>query len=405
MKKISLTVAVIISAGALQAQNLKTDGEIRTRAEYRDGFKSPLADTLNPTAVTALRTRINLNFADEKVAAKVTLQDVRAYGQTDTKNTGNGLGVFEAWGSYKFTPDFSLSLGRQAIEYDDKRIFSASNWSNGNAHDLALFKYENSSLFKLHAGVAFNNSSADDLFEKPYTLTYKHLTYLWFAKSVGKIDLSALYVNDALEYDATDADKKAYRNTMGANAALKKKDIPLSFLATAYYQFGHDSKNKELSAYLLAFNAAYKIIEPLSVALGTDLYSGTAVDETEKSTSFNKLYGTNHSFNGSMEYWTTPPAQGLVDIFGGLTYKPNKKFDVNATFHAFSLAEKPATGDKGLGSEVDITANYAIAPQLALQGGYSVYFKTDQTDVIKKTANVDTRFPQWAYIQLTYKLK
>jgi hypothetical protein len=404
MKKIVLTAVVIIAAsGTMFAQKVKIDGEVRSRVEYRDGFKSPLADTLGSTTVSALRTRLNLNYADEKVSAKITLQDARAYGQTDTKTTGSSLGVFEAWGSYTFLPALSLKLGRQAIEYDDKRIFSASNWSNGNAHDLALLKFENDNLFKLHVGVAYNNESTDDTYDKPYTKTYKSMEYLWFGKKFGKFDFSALYVNEALEYDATSADKKAVRNTLGGNLALKQKNIPFSFLVTGYYQFGHDAKNKELNAYLAAVNMAYKFPKQWSISAGTDLYSGTATDETTKSTSFNKLYGTNHAFNGSMEYWTTPPTQGLLDFYGGVTFKANDKFDINSTFHAFSLVEEPATGEKSLGSEIDITANYVLSPQLALQAGYSAYFTTKQTEILKKTTNFNYGFPQWAYIMLTFK--
>jgi hypothetical protein len=107
-----------------------------------------------------------------------------------------------------------------------------------------------------------------------------------------------------------------------------------------------------------------------------------------------------------MEYWTTLPVQGLRDLYGGLTFKPNAKFDVNAVFHAFYLAkELPSTDKKSIGSEIDITANYTISPQLAVQGGWSAYFKNGQTDILQKQAGIPTHFPQWAYVMLTFKPK
>jgi hypothetical protein len=405
---VSMIALSVFSATSMWGQKLKVDGEIRTRIEYRNGFKSPVADTLDATAVGALRTRINLSYSDEKINSKFTLQDARIFGETGTNDTKNSLGIFEAWGSYLFAPSFSVTLGRQAIEYDDKRLFSASNWSNGNAHDLMLWKFESDSLFKLHLGIAYNNA-ADDNYEKIYKVerSYKYLTYIWFGKSFKKLDFSALWVNDALEY-GTKTDQKAYRNTIGGNLGMKKKEIPFSFYASGYYQFGHDATNKELNAYLLALTAQYQITNVWSISAGTDYFSGTDTDDAAKGKdkTFNKLYGTNHSFNGSMEYWTTLPAQGLFDLFGGVTFKPNTKFDINATFHSFALAkELPSTDKKGIGSEIDITANYTVSSQLAIQGGYSAYFKNDQTDILKKQVNVDTRFPQWAYIMLTFKPK
>jgi hypothetical protein len=409
----SIMFLFLFSFGTLiWGQNVKFDGEIRSRIEYRDGFKNLVADTLTGATVGGLRSRINLDYADEKIKAKVTLQDFRVYGETGTNNTKSSLGIYEAWGTYLFSSQFSATLGRQALEYDDKRLLSASNWSNtGNAHDLLLLKYELVDAFKLHFGTAWNNG-ADNDYEKIYNVTrsYKSLAFLWFSKPFGKLDFSAIWFNDAFHYGKTDTetDKKSFRNTIGGNLGLKKKEIPLSFYATGYYQFGHDMENKSLNAYLLALNAQYKFTDVWSIAVGADYYSGTSTKDSEngKNRTFNKLYGTNHSFNGSIEYWTTLPTQGLRDLYGGITFKPNTKFNIDATFHTFSVTKKlPSTDKKALGSEIDITANYTISPQLSLQGGWSSYFKNEQTDILKKQTGIDTRFPQWAYVMLSFKPK
>ncbi|MDR1918778.1 MAG: alginate export family protein [Tannerellaceae bacterium] len=372
-------------------------GDIRSRIEYRDGFKKPLADTLSGATIGSLRTRIHLDYAQEKIKAKVTLQDARIYGQTGVNDTRNSLGVYEAWGSYALTPHFSISLGRQAVEYDDKRLLTVSNWSQtGNAHDLLLLKYE-SPLFKLHLGGAWNQNGENE-YEKTYALarSYKALTFLWYGKTIGSLDFSAIWLNDVFNYGETEAetDKKAFRNTLGGNLGLKRKELPFSFYATGYYQFGHDPKNQPLDAFLLALNTGYKFTQAWSLTAGVDYYSPN----------FNKLYGSNHSFNGSMEYWTSLPAQGLCDLYGGLSFRPGSKWDLNLMFHAFSLAENlPTTAQKSLGQEIDLTANYILSPQLSLQGGWSAYFKTPQTDRLKNQTGINTHFPQWVYIMLTFK--
>jgi hypothetical protein len=98
------------------------------------------------------------------------------------------------------------------------------------------------------------------------------------------------------------------------------------------------------------------------------------------------------------------PAQGLIDIYGGAIAKFFPKFDVSLTYHYFSTAKDiNLDGKKGLGSEIDITANYTINDVFALQGGWSTYFTTDGTEILKKKVGVDTHFPQWAYLQLTFK--
>jgi hypothetical protein len=386
-------------------------GEVRSRIEYREGFRKPLADTLNGAMIGSLRTRIQLNYdRHEKVKARIILQDARIYGQAGTNDTRNSLGIFEAWGSYSFTPDVSFVLGRQAIEYDDKRLLTASNWSNtGNAHDLLLLKYEPANGFKLHWAGAWNNN-ADNEYEKTYTVarSYKALTFVWLEKSFAPWHISAIWLNDVFNYGETDAStgRKSFRHTVGGNLELKKKEIPFSLYATAYYQFGHDPQNRPLDAGLLALNAQYKFSEAWDIKVGTDYFSGSTPEETRagKNKTFNKLYGSNNSFNGMMEYWTTLPTQGLCELYGVITFRRTLKFDVNAAFRSFSVTEALAeTDQKHIGSEIDLTTHVIISPQLAIQGGWSVYFRNRQTDLLKAQQGIRTHFPQWGYVMFTFK--
>ncbi|MCD7930744.1 MAG: alginate export family protein [Tannerellaceae bacterium] len=285
-------------------------------------------------------------------------------------------------------------------------MFSASNWSNtGNAHDALLLKYTPED-FTIHLGGAWNNGS-DVNFETAYDQTYKSLIYTWLSRRFGAVDISAIFVNEGFQKGNTPEEVKHrhHRNTIGGNIALDDKNIPLYLYATLYHQFGHDRVGKDLSANLFAFRAEYTFQPTILALAGVDYLSGIAYDETDgKNHTFNKLYGTNHAFNGSMEYWGTPPTQGLVDIYAGITVKPFKKFQVNGTYHQFSTVKKLAeTGKKGLGSEVDITLDYNLSPHLAFQGGWSGYFTTDGTKEVDGLTGIDTHFPQWAYLMITFK--
>lgn len=412
MKKIFILglISGLIGWSEISGQTVKVDGEIRTRSEYRNGFQKPLPDSIHPTVVSALRTRLNFLYSSEKMSAKVTLQDSHVYGSTGVSSTGNTVGVYEAWGSYAFTPALSVVVGRQSLEYDDKRMFSASNWSNtGQAHDLALLKYE-TKKFKAHLGTAYNNTS-DDLSQSVYSVTssYKYMTFAWVSRTFDDVNISGLWVNDGFQRGKTNdlLNELSIRNTVGANLDIKSKNSPVSAYLTGYYQFGHDAVFNSLNAFLLAFKAKIVVFQPLVVTLGTDYYSGSKYTITSgKNHTFNKLYGVSHSFNGSMEYWKTLPTQGLVDLFGGLTYSPTKKFNLDGTFHAFSLAQavSATVTKKNIGQELDLTANYIVSPAFTLQGGWSGYFSTYQMKVLKKVTG-DNHFPNWAYLMLTFKPK
>ncbi|MDR2810871.1 MAG: alginate export family protein [Tannerellaceae bacterium] len=408
-RSLSAGIFLLVCSAPLPGQDVGIDGEIRSRIEYREGFHKPLADTLQGAAIASLRTRIQLNYAHEKIQTRIILQDTRIYGQAGTNDTRNSLGVFEAWGSYLLTPDLSVTLGRQAIEYDDKRLLTASNWSNtGNAHDLILLKYESPHRFNLHWGGAWNNNG-DNEYEKTYNVSrsYKALTFVWFGKSFAPWNFSAIWLNDVFNYGTTDADsgRKSFRHTLGGNLEMKKKELPFSFYATAYYQFGHDPTNTPLDAYLLALNVQYKFSDAWDIKAGVDYFSGSTPEERkDRNRTFNKLYGGNNLFNGMMEYWTTLPEQGLCELYGGATFRTGSKFDINLTFRSFSVTEALAeTNRKHIGSEIDLTAHYIISPQLSLQGGWSIYFRNRQTDLLKTQTGINTHFPQWGYVMVSFK--
>jgi hypothetical protein len=202
------------------------------------------------------------------------------------------------------------------------------------------------------------------------------------------------------------------RFTYGGNLVYQNDSSKFGGTLTGYYQSGKDAKMGTLNAYCLAAKGSIKVSDELTTTLGIDYYSGTNYRDTlnvgtKKSYTFNKLYGTNHSFNGSMEYWTTLPSGGLIDYYLGATYKFSKDFSIDLTGHIFSLAQEMYQGkkllsDKNLGSELDLTINYQWSKEVAIQGGYSRYFSTSSTELFS-SITTSTYTPQWAYVMLTVK--
>lgn len=403
-RNITSIVIFLLYISQVLSQEIKIDAEIRTRAEFRDGFRKPLPKSENPAFVNNLRTKLNVFYASDDIKAKISLIDTRTYGKTTTSSTGDGLGVLEAWGEYNIIPELSFVLGRQGLEYDDKRIFSYNNWNNTpGAHDLLRIKFLKNG-FDIQAGAGYNNAGDSIQYLSPYKQSYKTLTLVRAEKSFSLLSTSAIWVNDSHELGETNNIKHVYRNTLGAYLWLTNKDNPFNFLANIYYQFGRDKKDKSLSAYLLSLRVEQRLKQNWKAYAGVDVFSGSKNKNSNTDKTFNKLYGTNHAFNGSIEYWSTLPTQGLIDLHIGTDLYFNKKWDASLAFHHFSSNKAINEDDiKNIGSEIDLTVNYKINKELSVQGGWSCYFTTKGTDILKKNIGIDTHFPQWAYIQVAFK--
>lgn len=428
MKRIMLFIVFsallfLFSKAQAFAQNFYVDAEFRPRSEYRDGYQKPLSSSQDPAFIMINRTRLKVGFENDWINSAITLQDSRVFGQSEITSQNIGLNLYEGWVELKLIPDFTFTIGRQAIAYDYNRLFSTSNWTNtGKAHDLALLKYNNKDIkFRADLGFAYNNLSEvlhETLFNDD-TKLYQSLGYLRLEKSFENgLKAGAIFVGEGFQNIQTDTlgvdyvDGHFGRYTTGANFELNNKEFPLSFTLTGYYQFGNSySKttyvdnllvHKDLNAYFGAVKIDYNIINNLGIFVGMDYYSGTDEDAAEDNT-WNKLYGSNHSFNGSMEYWKSVPTEGLVDYYGGLKYGFLKnKINAEVTYH-FMTTQKDIQNEecsgKKLGSELDIKLKYKIVKNVALEGGWSTYFNSDNTNIIKGV-ETDLHFNQWAYLSL-----
>ena len=126
--------------------------------------------------------------------------------------------------------------------------------------------------------------------------------------------------------------------------------------------------------------------------------------------SFNPFYGTNHKFNGHMDYYYVGNhinSVGLQNIFMKVNYAKNR-FSAGADFHLFSAAadiidqENPSQlMDKNLGQELDLYIGYKLADNVMLNAGYSQYFVTETTIALKGGNKDETS--NWVWVSLTFK--
>jgi len=429
MKKIFIKVlllAAIVAPQLTLAQTIVIDGEIRPRTEFRDGYVKPLLQTNDPGVFTTQRTRLGMTFTSGLLTTQITLQDARTFGQAANASDVASTGIYEAWAEMLLVSGGSFKIGRQALNYDDKRLFSSPVWSNtGTAHDVGLFKY-NINDFQAHLGFAYNNNSAISS-ESYYTAMtkYRYLNYLWLSKDIiDGLNISAIGIDEGVQ-DTTGTKNtttnylktRMYHSyTFGGNLKFQSDSCPVSALATAYFQAGKNATGQTLNGKLLALKVDYKFFDFLSANIDTDYLSGDANGITNGTQSnFKKLYGADHNFNGVMDYWDSPLSQGLLDYYSGVTGKIGKKLTLEGAYHVFNgeysgKNKKGIAFGKNLGSEFDVIATYKINTWATVQGGYCRYFSNYNTIVAKDivtsaTATPAIRTPQWAYVMFTIKPK
>ncbi|MDD4968778.1 MAG: alginate export family protein [Paludibacter sp.] len=406
----------------LLAQTVVIDGEIRPRVEVRDGFTRPLLDTNDPGVSAVQRTRIGMNFTSGLLNTQITLQDARTFGQNPNASGDATTGIFEAWAEMVLVPGGTFKIGRQTLTYDDKRLFSASTWSNtGTSHDMALFKYCVND-FQGHIGVAYNNNSiiSTETYYTPKS-NYRYMGFVWLTKDiVNGLNVSLIGVDEGVQDTIGTKNGANYLKTSmyhaytyGGNLKFTDPALPISALATAYFQGGKNISGSKMNGSQLAINIDYKFSTILSATLGSNYISGDNNATDGIQSGFKKLYGTDHSFNGSMEYWKVPLVQGLLDYYAGVAGKINKDLSLEGTFHLFNSEysgknKKNIAFGKDLGSELDLVVNYKLNTWTNIQAGWSTYFATNNTLVAKdiiasSTDNPAIRTPQWAYVMLTIK--
>ena len=424
MRKISLCkralFASIISlaSGFIQAQDITVYGELRPRAEYRNGYGKPIITSNKAGFFVNQRTRIGASFSNDLLKMQVTLQDSRTWGESGSNTDNPSVGVYEAWGEIKMLPGFVAKIGRMPLRYDERKLFSPSNWSNtGNAFDIMMLKYNLKNDFLVDFGFSYSNNK--DISQETYydpVMKYRYMEILWLSKQLSKqVTVSAIGV--AISNQDTIATKgranykehKHYHQfTMGGTMKYKPQSFPLELFIEGYYQCGkviHKGQLDKQKSFYLVGNASYKIIRSLSLALGYEYISGDKDPDNGIQKGFVHLFRGNHDFNGTMDYWNSTGNRGLQDIYGGLLFTFNKKrSSIEGIFHHFQTAVQSADLDgKSLGSELDFIIKHKANEWLSLEAGYDLYFVNENVRIVKGVGGEKTRFAQWGYVSLSIK--
>jgi hypothetical protein len=400
LQKVTLVFLTFLVSNSFA--QIKVDAEIRPRSEYRHGFKTLFPDNTKAAYFTSQRTRLNLNYKIDNLDFYISFQDIRVWGDVPQLNSAdnNGMSLHQAWAKFDLNSNLDLKLGRQEIVYDDSRIFGNVGWAQqARSHDIAVFKYQKDA-FKMDVGLAFNQSK-ENLTGTNLTTpkTYKALQYVWVHKSWETFSGSLLFLNNGLQ----STNGINYSQTLGTHLKTKRKGI--NYSANLYYQFGKDVNNKDISAYLLGLESNFKATSTTKLGLGVELQSGNDynVSATENN-AFTPFYGTNHKFNGFMDYFYVGNHMnnvGLVNFYAKANFKLSEKASLTTFLHNFSAAaDINATASKQLGNEIDFVYNYNLSKLVNVKAGYSHLFASDSMKFLK--GNFDNT-NNWAWVMVTIK--
>ncbi|WP_103866482.1 alginate export family protein [Aquimarina sp. I32.4] len=403
-----LLLFVVIFSTQTQAQ-LSVDADLRTRFEYRHGFNNLFPDNAEPAAFVAQRSRLNIGYQAEKLKIFVSLQDVSTWGDTRQIlpiDGNDSFSLFQAWGQLFVNENLSVKVGRQVISYDDQRIFGGLDWAmQGRFHDAAIIKYKKEGLMA-DIGGAFsqeNQSNEGNDFSIQGFFTYKSMQYGYLKKSWENSSASLLFLNTGFQkYTGTNNDEPDgvfYRQTAGSYFTFPIKKIKLS--GNAYYQFGKADAVTDLSAYQLSLEGTYKS-EKVLYGLGVEVLSGTDQAGDDKNKSFFPLYGTNHKFNGFMDYFYVGNHTnnvGLNDFYAKMIFTTGKKSNLLLKGHYFMAnADLLGDEDKYLGTEIDVVFNQKLMKNVKLNIGYSHMFASESMGILK--GRPDDNINNWGWVQL-----
>lgn len=407
-KAIYLSLVGLTTVNAV-AQEFKTDIQIRPRYEYTNGFGTLITPTTEHTSFIGQRARVNFNYSDDKLSLKLSLQNIHTWGDVNTiaLASKNGVAAFEAYAEYKFNAKWSTRAGRQSLSYDNQRVIGGLDWATqGRSFDAALIKYKGDKS-QLDLGYSLNtNSEAKVAATAPYTTDiFKDMQYAWYHTTIKKIGVSVLAMNVGREYAKTPTEVGLnYFQTFGTYAKYDGKKIGFDF--SIYGQTGKIG-NSIVSAWQAAASLGYAITPKFKATFNYEFLSGK--DQNSTSTyvkSFNPLFGTNHAFNGFMDYFYVGNhinSVGLNDFNLKFDF-PIKKVNLSLAPHFFTVPNKIIFGgveqDAYLGTEIDLTAVYKFTKDITLIAGYSQMFASDSMVALKGGTGLNDATNNWAYLMI-----
>ena len=317
----------------------------------------------------------------------------------------------------------SLTVGRQVLDYGDRRLVGDSRWGNfGLTFDVVKLRLQTDKFWvdafaarpvQIRKNEVNDSDSADNLFGiyGGTDILGFQTTELYFLSRDKEDNQPDLSTANALSPNGTYRGPAQRLATIGTRWKSKEGALHgFDYSAEGAYQFGDlwtgakTTPRLKQSAFALAITGGYTWEDaPWKPRLGLeyDYASGDKNPKDGSSQSFQNLFPSNHQQYGFMDVFDW---RNLHDARVSFSVKPHKNVEVTLDYHAFWLAETTDywfSGNSGnsilrtttpgkngqdvrtigasnfAGHEIDLTANWKVNKHLSFLIGYSHFFAGD----------------------------
>lgn len=376
-------------------------GQYRARTDLRNNsdFNKGADDKVGSTNQ---RIRINFNGLKREGRWFLQVQDARFWGNEMTTSGNTSADNIDLHQGYiELGKHFTARVGKQEIAILNQRLVGASNWgNNGRSFDGVRLTYpfaqSNLDAFAVKLSDTATNSTTTATSDS----NLWGLVYNWTGDKVWKPSLYFFHKDLAAEVwalgNVTMAD-------FGNGWALDWEVALEGGTAAA-------GKDMDALGCHLGVKFTDRVTKKWWVGAEYNFASGDGNAADNKTQTFDQFYPSTHDKFGYMDYigW-----KNIKNFRLNVGAKPEDNLTLQLDYHTFRLDEAKdsmygtagtaaltdAIGASGadIGSEIDLTANYAIAKGLGLQMGYSKFLTGSFIDGVRGAVSGDS---DWGYLQL-----
>ena len=326
-------------------------GDIDARTDYLHLHRI-VSDSLNSRLFNlAGSAKIDVNFRHKKLDAYMSLEAQGSSGTSlfSTAKTGTwSANAYETWLKYKFTNKFSVQAGRIEISYEDEQFLQARTWDKLITSHNAMIAHwlEPDTGFMADLGFAANRFKGPGLVLNTDATanSYRYMGYLYMHRRLIDKKLN-LTLSDILDGSDNGISRETLygRNTFGLVAWLAWPDWDLSL--SGYYQNGHITDGRRLSALYYSGYFGYQATGWLSLMLAYEHMSGDDLADTAEWAKtvhgFSMLYGDTRKdlgLSGMLNTFSRSNiSPGLNNLYFKATFEIMDDFTVEANYHWFTL--------------------------------------------------------------------
>lgn len=417
----SFLVAFLFMFFNMQAQTsdslaqLTLSLEYRPRTEWRHGYRKLPSNTDRAAFFTSHRARFNLELVQKNFRFYASVQDIRIWGEEDTRNTVGTTQFFEVYAEPQINDNWSVRIGRQRISLDDERFFAQNEWrQTAGKHDAVRVMFRNNQLEMDFFG-GYNQSQIRN-FGTAYDISwdfYKVLGAHYLNWTINKkVSFMALNFADGYE-DPDNPLATHFKYTNGGKGTLK---LPFAtFTVAGFYQHGKIETGEPLRAWYVDPQISFSVNKAYKIKAGIQIFSGDNNQEDGLSKAFLAQYGAFHRYNGRMDYTQktvrTYNHEGIVNPYIIQQFKLSPRLRLIWESHLLG-SQTPVAPSGGVikkgwdtiyGWENDFRILFSANDYTRYEFGYMFMRTTDTlTDLPTGSGGNPTIIPQFAYLMVTW---